>query len=362
MRKKEAFNPKELTRIAEIINNAIAGSEFSSFGVSEAEIDRMDLFGHLGLLQFADPETNPITKIYKELAVQRYGDFGQFYHFKSVPIALDIIRSQSIQVSNLLSNQANDYAEYEEYFRRYGPLHKLIPKDRQSISKDDGDGNEYSVVNANGRPIDEERENIFILCFTKDSRNVRFWKEYVNDDTGLCFAFRFLSFNKDMFRFYDFRDVAYDVDGYRLDFINYINYHLGKEFDRQLLTWGLSRFAKFYKRGKYAWENESRLAFDFPYIQNSFKTDPNKLLPVHTDPKTGRRFVNLTLLNEWDNTKEVTKTNPFFLLTIDEVIVGKNVSDSDYLLLEQELRTHFPHAIIRKKTEVRSYLNMLQSK
>ena len=70
--------------------------------------------------------------------------------------------------------------------------------------------------------MDEERENIFILCFTKNGNKERFWKEYVNNDSGVCLVFRLLNFDPQFAELYNFRDVSYD-NGYRFDFINHIN-------------------------------------------------------------------------------------------------------------------------------------------
>ncbi|MEI7422133.1 MAG: hypothetical protein WCK18_08560, partial [Prolixibacteraceae bacterium] len=141
---------------------------------------------------------------------------------------------------------------------------------------------------------------------------------------------------------YDFRDVSYD-NGYRFDFINHINYHFIKEFDRQLLIEGITKFSKFYKRGKYEWENESRLAFHYNFDFAGYGHELQKKFPIQTDPSTQRKYIDLPLQGN-------STPNPFFTLSIDEVICGKNVLPVDFSSIQTVLSTNFPNAKIWQRT------------
>lgn len=326
------FTTAQMTRMAEIVNEAISTSEFPTFTVTHNDFDPNDSFMGGGLIKWSNSNDNPVTKAFNLTALNRITDKGQFFHFKTLNIAQSIISNKSVQVSNLLSNQANDFAEYSEFYKRLGLFHQLIPKDYCQQKHT----NTFNP--ASKSPMDEERENILILCFAKEGHKERFWKDYANNDNGVCLAFRLLNFDPQYAMLYNFRDVSYD-NGYRFDFINHINYHFINEFGRQLFVEGITKFSKFYKRGKYEWENETRLAFHYNFDFGGYGTDLQRVFPLQTDPTTQRKFINLPLQGN-------ITPNPYFTLTIDEVICGRNVSPTDYAAIETALRANFPTAII----------------
>jgi hypothetical protein len=328
-----SFTKNQLSRMAEIVNEAISETEFSSFTVTSDDFDPIDNFFGGGLVKWADSNLNPVTKAFNETAQNRIADKGQFFHFKSTRIALDIISNRCIQVSNLLSNDKNDFSEYSEFFKRLGLFHKLIPNDYcQQL-------NTKHFNPASKSQMDELRDNIMILCFTKEAHNEKFWKCYAKNDTGVCISFRFLNFDQNKLLYFDFRDVCYD-DGYRFDFINHINYHFRKEFDRQLVVEGITKFSKFYKRGKYDWENEARLCFHYDFTSSSKLGDYlSKNFPIEKEPGTNRKYIKLPL-------KGNDIQNPLFTLTVDEVICGKNVSATCFENLYAALTENFPDATI----------------
>ena len=326
-----AFTTPQLQRMADIVNGAISDTEFASFTVTSADISPKDDVAGGGLIKWEDSNNNPLARAFNQTALNRINDQGQFFHFKSYNIALSIISNKSIQASNLLSNDKNDFAEYSEFFKRLGLFHSLIPMDYcdQLATK------KYNP--ASKSPMDEERENIMILCFSKEGHKEKFWTSYANNDLGVCLVFRFLSYDPDQIDNYSFRDICYD-DGYKFDFINHINYHLLREFGRQILIEGVTKFSKFYKRAKYEWENETRLSFHYTKVFG-FDKWLDKIFPRQTDPTSGRIYINLPL--EGNSTP-----NPFFTLTIDEVICGKNVSSAEYASLQTALTANFPNANI----------------
>ena len=327
-----AFTTVQLRRMAEIVNQAISPTEFSTFTVTENDFDINDRYMGGGLIKWADSNINPITKAFNKSALNRINDKGQFFHFKSLSIAKLIIENKSIQVSNLLSNEQNDFAEYSEFYKRLGLFHQLIPTDYCQQQQ----AQTYNP--ASQSPMDIQRENILILCFSKEGHKENFWTSYANNDTGVCLSFRFKNYDPEQTHNYDFRDICYD-NGYRFDFINHINYHFRKEFNKQIFVEGISKFSKFYKRGKYEWENETRLCFNYDNTTFGLGNYLNRIFPIQQDSTTNRKYINLPL--EGNETP-----NPFFSLTIDEVICGKNISATDYTELERILTTNFPSAKI----------------
>lgn len=330
------FTTAQMTRMADIVNEAVSASEFPNFTVTHNDFDPNDNYMGGGLIKWQDSNNNPVTKAFNLTALNRITDKGQFFHFKSLNIAQLIISNKSVQVSNLLSNQANDFAEYSEFYKRLGLFHQLLPEDYCQQKQT----NTFNP--ASKSPMDKERENILIICFAKEGHKERFWKDYADNDTGVCLVFRLLNFDPKFADLYNFRDVSYD-NGYRFDFINHINYHFIKEFGRQLFVEGITKFSKFYKRGKYEWENEARLAFHYNFDFGGYGNELEKVFPLQTDPSSKRKFINLPLQGN-------ATPNPYFTLTIDEVICGKNVSTADFTTIQTALATNFPTATIWQRT------------
>jgi hypothetical protein len=326
------------SEIANIINTEL---KVISLNLQLPHIDPEDVilkdFWSLhGMVTFK-ADKDPLAKIFDALTKDRFRDLGQFNHFKSADIALEIIKSRSIQVSSLFANDENDLAEYTEYFKRTGTFSPLLSKDFQERSW----CNKFNP--SDETPADIERRNIFVLCFTQDNHNERFWTNYAVNDTGVCIGFRFSNFNEEARKQYDLRDVFYDA-GYSLDFYNDINYKIRK-FNKRVFTSGIVRFAKFYKRAKYAWENETRLCFHFDepgiaqiptskFLENHFKVQ---------SAENGRRYINLPLA-------ENEQANPLFNLTVTEVVCGKYVPEALVNELREALANSFPTAMIWQRS------------
>jgi hypothetical protein len=317
------FTKAELTQMAEIFNDAISGTEFEKNIVSWEDFEPSKSYlGTNNLIRFKS-DAEHISRIFSRLSQNRIIDQGQFYHFKNIDIAKQIISERVIQTSNLLSNHKNDFAEYTELFQRLGLINLLIPAD-------------YCLDAANvskraNRPIDDDRNDILILCFSKEGHKEKFWKEYAKEDTGVCLVFRFLSFVKDLEHTYEFRDVIYD-HGYRFDFLNKVNHLFSFYFNRILPVEGITKFAKHYKRGSYEWENETRLVFDYGKLAG-YKEFIQQNFPLKNDGE--RRYAEIPLIK-----------NVLFELTIDEIIVGKNVSEVQYEEISNLLKMNFPKAYI----------------
>ena len=121
---------------------------------------------------------------------------------------------------------------------------------------------------------------------------------------------------KELKRCVEFRDVTYDT-GYLFDFINEIHYWFIREFEKQPFIEGVLKFARFYKRAKYSWEDESRISFGY-----NCDTYPSicRAFPIQKDMDNGkitREYIKVPLRND------------YFTLEVDEIICGKHVDSAD---------------------------------
>ena len=224
----------------------------------------------------------------------RKGTIGPFFHFKSPSFAEAIIRSQKIQVSSMEANSANDFAEYSEYFVRLGQ--GSSPK------------------------IDEYRRVTYILCLTKDMHNPQMWKEYgACNDIGVCLELTITPSQASHLSDWQFRDVHYD-SGYDFDFIREMCFVVKQEHSLRF-TPPAHLFAQFYKRDRYRWENESRLAIQFEDLLNIGRT-LKTMFPQCRDPKHNRDYLDIPLKND------------LFEISIKNVYYGPNIAPGDLTPLQ----------------------------
>ncbi len=297
------YDDRDRQRMAEIANNAIASSRFGPF-VGALTKDDFSHDDSRPLIYFSTfpSAPDPVEKIFAECAADRRWDRGQFYHFKSAKRAIEILESGTVQLTALYYHAQNDRTEYSEFLQRTGHLRPLYTGD-----------------------IDKMKKKSFVLCFTKSARRQEFWNRYAMQDTGVCLGLRFSMGKKHLQYCVDFRDVTYD-SGYRFDFINEMRDQFKREFGKNLFIDGLLKFARFYKRGKYSWEDESRISFDYT-------THPGlcEVFPIQTEMLNGkvtRKYINVPLNSD------------HFTLQVDEIICGKHVAggDQDRLLSASKLR------------------------
>jgi hypothetical protein len=326
------INPTAQKEIADLINKQLdlCDFDFSVRKVTANDIRFNNRYEITNVLVFEEG-ADPIMEIFEKLSKNRYEDYGQFHHFKSSSIALDIIKNREIQVSSLFSNDKNDFAEYTEFYKRIGMFHPLVATDFQRKAF------ENKINPKDVRPSDIERDHIFVLCLTQDNHNERFWRNYASDDHGVAIGFRFWDFEDEGKKLYDFRDVFYDR-GYSFDFYNAIDYEL-RRYNKMLFASGVDRFAKFYKRSKYNWENETRLCFHYDAPESlGLNKYLDKAFPIQTDEKMGRRYINLPFAGN-------EKVNPFFQLAITELVCGKYVPKDIVTELKAQLTEKYPMAI-----------------
>ena len=78
--------------------------------------DDISPWSDLELIHFQ--EADSITEIFAKTAIQRKKDQGQFFHFKSVDRALEILNTNTVQLTALEYHSANDHAEYSEFLKK----------------------------------------------------------------------------------------------------------------------------------------------------------------------------------------------------------------------------------------------------
>jgi len=274
-----------------------------------------------------------VYRLFEEAAPDRRVPGLRLYHFKSLKFLPHILKSGTIQASNLDSNSQNDHAEFEEFVRRYSNPYPLIPRGYAHGST--------QVLTPENRLVDDYRAKTCILCFTQGYEDPRFWKEYVNGSKGVALEFKFEEFHSAEFSgvniepytrnirdVYELRDVCYDQDGYLFDFINEITFYLYRLNGLQLLYFvpGVMKMAAWYKRGRYSWEKETRLVFDLIYIDH-LKKKKSEFFKHGIDGK--REFVVIPFANH-----NHAKPSTLFNVELSRIIVGEAVSDKDFVEIE----------------------------
>ena len=288
------YTYRQRQRMAEIVNCNLNGSEFETVVGTLCPGDFSDSdFGTLIVMKstYLDvPDT--LLNAFSSTARDRRQDDVCFYHFLKYGFALRAVKENALQFTAMKYFEDNDHAEYSEFLRRCG------------YCKDGVDG---------------DKRKLFVLCLTNTCDSERFWREYADDDKGVCLCLRLSDFNLNTAEFWDFRDVVYD-DGRRFSFIRNVRDEFLREFDREFYIDGVDKFARFYKRQKYEWETETRITLDFRLHQclvNEF--------PIHVKKDA-----------QGKNTREfivVPFKNGFYTLTLDEITCGYEVTESEMEVL-----------------------------
>ena len=285
------LTPSQKQDITNDINQILLRSQYSSFLLDQNEI--MDAVPQ-GIIQCRNEHRNPLHRIFSQLMGDRKSTVSSdvFYHFKTCPsVILDIINKKSIQVSNMVANTENDYTEYSEFFRRIG----FADKNR----------------------LEKARSNTFILCFANTCSEQRMWDEYATNETGVCLCFNVKHLSHIDSWSYSFRNVFYD-HGYDLDVVGEIVDKIEQKYQLSFLPQGVHRFAQYYKRDRYRWENETRLSIQYEDILDyEAITNTESIVTKHFTRNTasnGREYLDIPF------------QNPLFEFEMRELIMGKNVS------------------------------------
>lgn len=244
------------------------------------------------------------NKLFEKISPPFQGEFV-LYHYKNITLAKEILKNNSIQISNLISNEYNDYAEYSEYLKKIEAYHQLV----------------------NNEILDDSRNNLLILCFTKDASEYM-WTNY--GQGGVCFKISFTMLKQNTSKTYPFLRKVYYYDSDEFDFVSEINYFLYKEYKLRLLDSSATRHALYFKRQKYQNENEWRLAFNCIQhcisfhgvpIDCSLNSENTKYFSqIQENSNKKRKYVELKFDNDY----------PLFKMKIEEVIVDQTVSQNDF--------------------------------
>ncbi len=198
----------------------------------------------------------------------------------------------------------------------------------------------------NSSTIRDYRENTFVFCFTKSFRSERFWREYARKDTGVAIGFKFSNFNNRNLvgYYYQLRDVFYD-NGYALDFINEIRAKISRvcKVDVDLEPYKCIWFPYFYKREKYSWEDETRLAV---YAGNYVRGALSDLIHggMHTNEKEYKKVFDglkkipkykVGSLDSGNKYISLPFENYFFNIEVKEIVCGRKVSKTQIGMLKE---------------------------
>lgn len=252
-----------------------------------------------------------IDKVFSACSRERKQDFGHFYAFKKIEHGLEIITGQKLKLFSLNDQSDNDFAELTEFYHRYTSISELSSSFQANLHK-------------------KSRGEIFIFCFTKSFRNEKFWKEYTAGSSGICIGFKFNSFGRTVENpsyEYEFRDIFYD-NGYSFDFLNEIQAKVWRRLSviYQIQPIYTTWFPHFYKRKKYAWEDESRISINkasfTSYENHNGKIIENCLIQIQ-ETQNKKSFIELPFQNQ------------YFSVSVKEVIVGKAVPEETFVHIQR---------------------------
>jgi hypothetical protein len=280
---------------------------------------------------------NPVYDYLMRIIPDMRGVAQPLYHFKSYDIAKKILETNSIQVSDMMSNFDNDFAEYTEFFRRIGMVRPFTTGETPSIARGCYYDTEGKYL------VDHWKQSIFILCLTENGDEPKFWKEYGGDENAekvrlkMEFDLSNLPKTEGHELKVNFRKVCYD-SGYKFDPILELNNTLRLNVQLELEPKGFTRFSTFYKRKKYECEKETRLSLDFTDYSASLKSYVDDLLkqyPVKMDKK--RRYIDLSADSRYIKWK------------ISEITCSPSVTESHFNEIERLGKMHNPKMIIDRK-------------
>ena len=255
---------------------------------------------------------NPFEIYLTDQLIDRTADQGLFYSFKKPEHVEEILNTNKIHMSSLSQLKHNDPLEYYELLSIINPFHLKVNE--------------------------RNKENIFIFCFTKDFRNADFWKTYgKNNDSNkvenIAIGFRFKKKEglNSVANAIGFHDVIYNYNN-RFDFIKEIQYKLHNELNKTLCIDPTNLFARFFKRQKFSWENETRLCIDL-----------SQDIPLQNLNKLMTGFYPQSIINHVDiqenKSIKIHLDNPFFNLEISELICGEELCNTKFQRINENALT-----------------------
>lgn len=256
-------------------------------------------------------DINKFQNYILSLSKDRKHSNGKFYHYIRYEYALKAI-SQGFQFGCLQNYINSDPFEFNEFLNRYTEVNKTAPNF-----------------------FDHQKRNTFILCLSHNYKNDDLWKNcgIDNKDNGICLGLKYKDTieNEDQTNFFHFRDIHYDK-GNDFDFLREINYYLKHNYQIRFFPTTYYPFTIFYKRYKFNSEIETRLCFDYNYLQG-FKTIFNKReLPQHLNFDAKYPIMSNSKRTYIEIPKKLIG---FFNIQITEIICGRDITVNQFNKLEQ---------------------------
>jgi hypothetical protein len=322
---------------AEIINRHFAANGFGHIVVDPGELDWDGYIEEWDLIASNRPFEDFGTKLFEFLSLDKSKEEQILYHFKPASTARLILNDRAIQASYLPAHSSNDAEEYMHFMKQMGhPLatgRPVPPKILQKLGEI--------------QTIEQIREQVFILCFTRTNTNERFWKEYADNNSGVCFKFRFKPIEKnialdvDLIPLYSLREMIYDLENdTRFSFIEVMNKELKDKVGYELQIAPVPKFAMHSKRNCKAWEDEVRFGIDMGYLRARNST-PDYLI-IQEDGS--REYIRIRIKG-----KQAMLLNPLpFELELLEVQCGGNMDPETFKDIERIVNRNYPGVEIMK--------------
>ena len=245
-----------------------------------------------------------ITRVFQDLSEDRKPVPAKYYHFKKFKFGLDMLKREKLWVNSCQGMRHIDKEEFEAFL-------KIV---------------EAKGLYTDPDKLEKKKKSVFVFCFSKNGTDETFWKDFGDNDTGICIEFEYkpvITAAVPEYEYFDFRNVVYDnLSETRFKPISELNSKTEAEFGKRIVFNGLNRFAHLHKRhnndngASFTWEDETRLAFD--YDIEDYSNYLKSIFPVS-------RRKGLCKAPEHLN---IPFRNPLFELKVTKVICGKNVTHS----------------------------------
>jgi len=295
-------NPVLAKTICDHIRQILKKNRITEIEINEADLDQMGT-----ILVFLN---DPFKKYFYKHHTTK---MKSVYAYKKAKRVIDMLTLNELHLTNLKLNEGNDQSEYAEIIQRLGYLHPFIPDDYCSSKNKCKKGNPCWFNNSSGRlPIDETREKIFIYCLTNTFNKKQHWFEYADEDAGVCVEYDFNVTNVLYDNIFTYGRIHYD-NGYDFDFIKEIINSIRINHNFSFQVTGITKMAMLYKRDRYRWEDESRIA-------------------INVDSSEGQRFIQTQGIyfgNSNSQVLTVKNNNPYFSWNVRRIICGNRIDPKE---------------------------------
>ncbi len=249
------------------------------------------------------------------------------FAYKKATRMIDMLKNDELHLTNLILNEENDPSEYAEVIHRCGFNYPFIPDDycsQKNNCKQKLCANNNHIGNANNKlPIDDDRKNILVYCFSATFNEKKHWFEYADQDRGCCAQYEFNVSDGFFNPLINYGRIHYD-NGYDFEFIKEISNLMRVKHQLAFTPLGITRMAMMYKRDKYRWEDEIRIAVN---LKDSTKS--SKQL-INWNPNM---FEHVDIGND-KSVLKIKNSNPYMSWKVKKVIAGGRMSKTRFKQLE----------------------------